>query len=170
MRRVLAVLGAMAILAASQALASDEGAVRWGNWVSIGEAEFREFFPPVPVKGARWFSDLEGKCFLQAVVPMASLESVPSPDWFSSDGMGKAPSVGEEGMSWGRWILKDGKDFREFFPPVRSKGARFFSDPEGRCFSMPVVAEPELAPMDPPEWFSKDGMGVPPWRFEDTKG
>ncbi|SMG47128.1 hypothetical protein [Dethiosulfovibrio salsuginis] len=139
-------------------------AMTWGNWVSIKGGEYREFYSPVPAKGARWFSDSQGKCYVQAVVPNASLESVPVPEWFSLEGMGVAPSMaGDTSMGWGRWAHMDGKWYREFCPPgPRPRGVRWFADEEGACFSQPVVPEPVLNPMEAPQWFSKDGMGVPP--------
>lgn len=136
----------------------------WGNWVMISGDEYREFYPPVPVKGARWFSNSLGKCHIKAVVPNASLEPVPSPGWFSVEGIGNGPSMtGSDSMGWGRWGFIGGKWYREFYPPgPRLRGSRWFADQDGRCFSQPVVPEPALNPMDVPGWFSLQGMGTPP--------
>lgn len=172
MRRFLAFLGVLAVLGASQAMAfheaSSSGGCRWGNWVFIKGENYREFFSPFKGKGSRWFSDRHGHCYVQAVVPMASLEPVPSPGWFSVQGLGASPYRDGEGMSWGLWVLKDGRYLREFYPPVKVKGARLFYDPEGQgqCFVLPVVPNAELTPVKTPEWFSKDGAGTPPWRPE----
>lgn len=169
MKRFLALMGALAVLGGCGALASDEVTVKWGNWVSIDGTDYREFFSPFPAKGSRWYSDGDGNCFVRAVVPMASLESIPAPRWFSVLGMGASPSSGGDGMTWGRWVLKDGRYFREFFPPVRVKGARLFSDPDGRCFAMAVVPNPKMTAIKTPRWFSKDGIGVAPWTPEETE-
>lgn len=150
--------------AQEQPQVQEQPTMTWGNWVSVQGGDYREFYSPVPVKGARWFSNSHGRCYIQAVVPNASLESVPAPGWFSLDGMGNPPSMASDrSMGWGRWGHIDGKWYREFCPPgPRPRGVRWFADQEGSCFSQPVVPEPVLNPMNVPDWFSLDGMGTPP--------
>lgn len=162
---ICAALVLCALVARSEAVESPS--MSWGNWVFLEGDSYREFFSPVPVKGVRFFSDPEGNCFLAAVVPDASLETIPRPDWFSSEGIGEAPGKpGGDSMSWGRWALVDKKGYREFYPPgPRAKGVRWFADPEGKCFRQSVVPDPVMTPIDLPDWFSSESMGTPPRGF-----
>lgn len=161
--RLLSAVALLLSVMVGSCLGEDKPVMTWGNWVSINGGEYREVYPPVVAKGARWFSDVKGRCYVQAVVPNASLEPIPVPGWFSLEGIGKAPSMaGDTSMGWGRWSHMGGW-YREFYPPgPRPRGVRWFADEEGNCFNQPVLPEPVLNAIDSPKWFSKDGMGVPP--------
>ncbi len=144
----------------------------WGNWMFMDERDYREVYPPVLSKGVRWFADERGACFLQVVVPHASVESVPTPEWFTKDGLGAPPSrSGEDRMGWGRWVTIEGKLLRECSPPgPQSRGVRWFIDTTGSCFRMPVVEFPKLYPVDCPEWLHIDGIGLPPGSSPSREG
>ncbi|PIE54478.1 MAG: hypothetical protein CSA35_05915 [Dethiosulfovibrio peptidovorans] len=163
MRYLLGVMMAVVVLTTGCGWAQ-EPAMRWGNWVFVEDRNYREFFPLVPVKGVRWFADSQGACFLQAVLPYASVESVSVPEWFTKDGMGTPPSrPDDDRMGWGRWVFMEGKLLRECVPPgPQSKDVRWFIEASGRCFRVPVVDFPKLYPVDRPAWLNTDGMGLPP--------